>query len=254
MARRMASAPPVIFSKLRKRAREARAEAMSAKGDTATFLLENMADDIHERLGFLRFEPADVLCEGFGAALVAEGPWLHDVTFHSTLDRDFDTPLDLFQSSLDMVCSLNSLDTVNDLPGALIQMRELLKPGGLAMASFIGGASLPQLRRAMFEAEPDRPAARIHPMIDPRSCPQLLSRAGWNSPVVDSYQLKVRYSSLDRLVQDLREQAMSNLLEAPAAPLTRSQIERAREAFLANADADGKVTEIFEIVTLTGWR
>lgn len=227
---------------------------MASCGEAADFLLQNMADEVQDRLGFLRFEPADVLCEGFGSSLVAEAPWMHDVTFHSTLDRDFDTPLDLFEASLDMVCSINSLDTVNDLPGALIQMRELLKPGGLAMASFIGGASLPQLRRAMFEAEPDRPAARIHPMIDPRSCPQLLSRAGWSSPVVDSYQLKVRYSSLDRLVQDLREQAMANVLEAPATPLTRSQVDRAREAFLANADADDKVTEIFEIVTLTGWR
>ncbi len=250
----MSSTPPVIFSKQRKRARELRAEAMVSAGETATFLLENMADDVRERLGFLRFEPGDVLCEGFGSAFVAQGEWSHDVTFHSTLDRDFDTPLNLMQASLDMVCSLNSLDSVNDLPGALIQMRELLKPGGLAMASFIGGASLPQLRRAMFEAEPDRPAARIHPMVDPRSCPQLLSRAGWKSPVVDSYQLKVRYPSLDRLVQDLREQAMSNVLASPSAPLTREQLDRAREAFLANADADGKVTEIFEIVTLTGWR
>lgn len=249
----MSSAPPVIFSKQRKRARVLRAEAMASAGETATFLLENMAEDVRERLGFLRFEPADVLCEGFGSAIVAKGEWSHDVTFHSTLDRDFDTPLDLMQASLDMVCSLNSLDTVNDLPGALIQMRELLKPGGLAMASFIGGASLPQLRRAMFEAEPDRPAARIHPMVDPRSCPQLLSRAGWKSPVVDSYQLKVRYPSLDRLVQDLREQAMSNVLASPAAPLTRAQLERARKAFAAGADADGKVTETFEIVTLTGW-
>lgn len=254
MAGIMSSKPPMIFSKQRKRAREKRAEWMAEKRETATFLLENMAEDIHDRLGFLRFEPADVLCEGFGAVFAAEGPWTHDVAFHSTLDRDFDTPLDLMQASLDMVCSLNSLDTVNDLPGALIQMRELLKPGGLAMASFIGGASLPQLRRAMFEAEPDRPAARIHPMVDPRSCPQLLGRAGWKSPVVDSYQLKVRYPSLDKLVQDLRDQAMSNVLASPAIPLTRRQLDRAREAFAAGADADGKVTETFEIVTLTGWR
>jgi len=111
-----------------------------------------------------------------------------------------------------------------------------------------------KLRRAMFEAEPDRPAARMHPLIDPRSCPQLLARAGWSDPVVDTQTLTVRYSSLDRLVQDLREQAMGSVLESPAPPLTRAARDCARAAFLAQADEDGKVSETFEIITLTGRR
>lgn len=223
-------------------------------GETAVFLLDSMAEDFHERLAFVRHDPRHVLIDGFDASGIEAGPWNSAVTFESTYPRDFDTPLPFTSGSFDLVASINSLDTVNDLPGALIQMRELLAPGGMAIASFIGGASLGKLRRAMFEAEPDRPAARMHPLIDPRSCPGLLSRAGWSDPVVDSYRLTVRYSSLDRLVQDLREHSMGNVLANPAPPLNRAALARAREAFRAQADDDGKVSETFEIVTLTGRR
>mgnify|MGYP006176166579 CR=1 FL=1 len=41
---------------------------------------------------------------------------------------------------------LGLLDAINDLPGALIHLRNALAPGGLVMAHFIGGQSLPALR------------------------------------------------------------------------------------------------------------
>ena len=106
----------------------------------------------------------------------------------------------------------------------------------------------------MFAAEPDRPAARIHPLVDPRAAPGLLQRAGWKDPVVDTHALTVRYSSLDRLVADLRDQGLGNALAKPAAPLGKAALALARSAFAARADADGKTPETFEIVTLTGRR
>jgi len=220
--------------------------------ETAVFLIDAMTQDVIERLAFVRHDPRHVLIEGFDASGIVCGPWEGSVSFEGTGNQDFDSPLPLTSKTFDLVVSINSLDTVNDLPGALIQMRELLVPGGLAMASFVGGQSLGKLRHAMLAAEPERPAARMHPLIDPRSCPQLLQRAGWADPVVDSYTVTARYSSFDRLVQDLREQALGNVLASPAPPLTRAGVALAREAFLAQADEDGKVSETFEIITLTG--
>lgn len=247
-------APPRIFSETRKLAVRERAEALANAGETAKFLIEAMADDMFDRLGFLRHEPESVLVEGWGGSAFAESPWLHDVTFDSIWQQDFDAPVPFESSTYDLVASIGTLGTVNDLPGALIQMRELLVPGGLAMASFIGGQSLTKLRRAMVDAEPDRPAARMHPLIDPRSCPQLLGRVGWSDPVVDSYVLTVRYGSMQRLVQDLREHAIGNVLASPAPTLSRTSYARAEAAFMAQADDDGKVSETFEIITLTGRR
>ncbi|MGB3167370.1 MAG: methyltransferase domain-containing protein, partial [Alteraurantiacibacter sp.] len=192
-----------------------------------------------------------VILEGFGSFALDRNAFGADVLV-DIAPHDFDSPQPFTSDSYDLVASAESLGTVKDLPGALIQMRALLAPGGLAMASFIGGASLTNLRRAMLAAEPERPAARMHPLVDPRSCTELLSRAGWADPVVDSFALKVRYGSLDRLVQDLREHAMTKVLATQSPPLTRDGVERARQAFLALADEDGKVSETFEIVTLTG--
>ncbi|KLI63903.1 methyltransferase domain-containing protein [Aurantiacibacter marinus] len=250
----MANAPPIIFSNRRKAVRRKRAEIMGRRSAADPFLFAHISADIEDRLAFIRFEPETVLLDGFGSEQMRGVDWRQMPAFDSTGLHDFDVPSNLLSASFDCVASINSLGTVNDLPGALIQMRELLKPGGLAIASFVGGASLAKLRRAMFEAEPERPAARMHPLIDPRSCPGLLQRAGWTNPVVDSHMLTVRYSTFDRLVQDLREQALGNVLASPAPPLGRTAFQRAREAFMAMADDDGKVSETFEIITLTGRR
>jgi hypothetical protein len=72
--------------------------------------------------------------------------------------------------------------------------------------------------------------------------------------VVDTHTLTVRYSSLDRLVSDLRDQGLTSTLADRAPPLGKAALARARAAFLDLADADGKVSETFEIVTLTGRR
>ena len=220
----------------------------------ATFLLREMAEDIAERLAFMRHEPGNRLIDAIG--LHAVGPI--DASGSGSVTglgpRDLDTVPDLQPASFDCVASIGRLDAVNDLPGALIQMRELLRPGGVAMAAFGGGASLPALRQAMMAADGDRPAPRIHPLIDPRSCPGLLGRAAWRNPVVDSYRLTVRYRSLAQLVADLRTQGLSNSLSDPGPPLSRAAYRLANEAFAALADADGKTAETFEIVTLTGSR
>ncbi|MGB7654896.1 MAG: methyltransferase, partial [Novosphingobium sp.] len=107
---------------------------------------------------------------------------------------------------------------------------------------------LPALRAVMLEADGDRPAPRLHPMVDVRAGGQLLQRAGWADPVVDSRSLTVRYSSLDSLVADLRAQGLSNCLANPGPALNRQHYAIAKEQF-----GTGR-TETFEILTLTGWR
>ena len=60
------------------------------------------------------------------------------------------------------------------------------------------------------------------------------------------------YRSLDRLIADLRAQGLGNVLASPAPPLGKAGLERARQAFAAEADAQGRVVETFEILTLSG--
>ena len=247
-----APAIPVIFSPARRRNRLARARQRRTHPDAARFIAEDMIEDTLERLAFLRHQASQALVVGewtgeLATRLRAAGT---EVAVPDDLDLEAPYPVGGFE----LIVVTGLLDAVNDLPGALIHLRNALAPGGLVIAHFVGGQSLPALRAAMLAAEPDRPAARIHPLVDPRAAPALLQRAGWKDPVVDTHALKVRYSSLDRLVADLRDSGLGNALAKPAAPLGKVALARARAACAARADADGKTPETFEIVTLTGRR
>jgi hypothetical protein len=243
---------PTIFAEHRRVARALRSEQRRhSTADAATFLLEDIAHDMIERLSFVRLAPQRALVIGNGSPALA----VHLQQSGALTQRLALNPAEpLPDGGYDCIAVLGQLDAINDLPGALIHLRNALTPGGLVIASFIGGQSLPALRAAMMAAEPERPAARIHPLVDSRAVPGLLQRAGWKDPVVDTHTLKVRYSSLDRLVADLRDQGLGNALARPAPSLGKAALARARAGFATRADADGKVPETFEIITLTGRR
>lgn len=243
----MAAAPPAIFSPARRQAAKARAQRLQAAADAARFLAEDAADDLLDRLAFLRHAPAHTLVVGDRSGVFASG-----LSGASQADLDLEQPWPV--EGFDLIALPFALDAANDLPGALIHARRALAPGGLAFVTMLGAGSLPVLREVMLAADGERPAPRLHPQVDVRAGGQLLQRAGYADPVVDSRSLKVRYGSLRRLVSDLRAQGLGNQLADPGPPLSRAAYARAEAAFAALADSEGRVTETFEILTLSGWR
>ena len=159
--------------------------------------------------------------------------------------------------SFDLIMSAGVLDSVNDLPGALIQCRRALKPDGLFLAGFVGAGSLPWLRRALLEADQAAGTAvpqRVHPLIDVRAAGDLLTRAGFVLTVADSESLDVGYADPIRLMADLRGMAAANLLASQAPPrLTRGRLASVARSFATHADSDGRLRERFELVFMTGW-
>ena len=213
--------------------------------DAPRYLLADMVEDVLERLAFLCHSPARTLVVGdWTGALAAALPG----ALSAEPAEGFDEEQPLRFAGFDFIASVGTLDTVNDLPGALVHLRNALAPGGLLIASLVGAGSLPALRAAMFAADGERPAPRLHPAIDVRSGAQLAQRAGFSDPVADGRSLTVRYSSLDRLVSDLRAQGLGNVLARPGPPLSRAAIDVAREVFGSANE------ETFEIITLTGWK
>jgi SAM-dependent methyltransferase len=220
--------------------------ALQGKPDDPRYLIDDMVEDVLDRLSFLRHEPQRSL---------VIGDYSEDL--HKALPGDVSAvePASGFTEELpfpigpfDFIASLGTLDTVNDLPGALIHLRGALAQGGLMIASFMGAGSLPRLREAMRVADADRPAPRIHPQVDVRAGGQLLQRAGFSDPVVDSRSLEVRFRSLGGLVADLRAQGLGNVLARSGPPLGKAALARAQEAF------GGPTVESFEILTLSGWK
>ena len=239
---------PQIFDERRRRARYERAVSRQDRKDAARWLLDAMAEDVVERLGFLRWEGSKPLLSGLGGAEVALA-LDHPATCAAI---DFSQPI--AGGPFDLIVSLGELDTVNDLPGALLHLRNALAPGGLLLAAMPGAGSLPQLRQAMLTADDSRPAARIHPQIDSRAASALLQRAGFARQVVDQHGLTVRYRSLGTLLGDLRDQGLGSVLADRAPSLARMARDEAERAFAVQADADGKVSERFEILTMTAWK
>lgn len=242
-------AAPTIFSAVRRLAARRRMRRLQEQADAPLYLLDDMVEDVLERLAFLRHDPRNVLVIGdFRGALTANlrarGADVREAAPELGLDEEQPFPF----AGFDFIASLGTLDTVNDLPGALVHLRNALAPGGLLLASFVGAGSLPALRSAMMAGDGERPAPRLHPMVDVRAGAQLVQRAGFADPVADGRSLTVRFSSLDRLVGDLRAQGLGNLLARPGPPLGRAGLATARAAF-------GMATEeTFEIITLTGWK
>ncbi|MCB5424452.1 methyltransferase domain-containing protein [Altererythrobacter sp. CC-YST694] len=247
----MSSAPPTIFAPHRRLALRRRMRSLQQRVGAARYLMDDMVEDVVERIGFLRHEPQSVLVIGDYTGDLARqlGTTGCAVTSVSP-EQGFDEEAPFPAGGFGLIASLGTLDTVNDLPGALIHIREALAPGGLMIASFMGAGSLPRLRAAMLAADGDRPAARMHPMVDVRAGGQLLQRCGFARPVVDSRGLDVRFGSFGSLLADLRAQGLGKALASPAPRLTRAAMRRAQEAFMGGED---RATEHFEILTLSGW-
>jgi SAM-dependent methyltransferase len=158
----------------------------------------------------------------------------------------------------DLAVSLFSLQWINDLPGALVQIRRLLKPDGLFVGALMGGETLRELREAFAQGEIQTRGGvspRVSPFADVRDLGGLLSRAGFALPVADIERLTVRYRDFAGLVKDLRAHGFTNVMSERSRALLRRDTLTALLAHYVghHAEPDGKLRARFETVYLTGW-
>jgi NADH dehydrogenase [ubiquinone] 1 alpha subcomplex assembly factor 5 len=158
---------------------------------------------------------------------------------------------------LDLVMSCFSLHWVNDLPGALAQIRYALKPDGLFLAIMPGGTTLFELRESLLRAELELAGGagpRVSPFIDVRDAGMLLQRAGFALPVVDADTITVTYDHPLKLIAELRGMGEASALAQQGRGLGRSTLALAcaiyRQLF---GGADGRIPATFQLLTLSGW-
>jgi SAM-dependent methyltransferase len=251
------SQSPIIFDRNLLRARRRRAAALGP----ATFLIDRVAEDFSDRLATVlrRFELAVDLgtpTDAVRRALAASGK-VDRIIATDVIVAD-EEALPFRDGSLDLVVSALALQFVNDLPGALIQIRRALKPDGLLLAALVGGDTLTELRDAFAAAEAEIEGGvspRVAPFADLRDLGALLQRAGFALPVTDVDRLTVRYASPFALMHDLRRMGATNaLVERRRRPLKRATLARMAEIYCERfADADERIRATFEIVWLSGW-
>lgn len=229
------------------------------------FLYRAMLDEMLDRLGDVQRDLPEVLVigcpdgsartalEAMGKRVACADPGFLAARAAGGVQADEDA-LPFADDSFDLVIACGTLDSVNDLPGALILMRRVLRPDGLMLAAFAGAGSLPRLKSALLTAEGDRPSQHVHPQVDVRSAGDLLSRAGFAMPVADGEVLNIRYGNILRLMHDLRGMGAGNMLATRAPLLTRGVLMRAADHFADAADADGRTAEQIALVYLSGWK
>lgn len=255
--------PPRIFDPLRRAA--ARDRAHGSFGDY-DFLYRHMLERLLERLGDVQRPLRDVLLIGcpdssardalavLGKSVTCCDPGARNAAAMNGVKCEEDA-LPFADGSFDLVVAIGTLDSVNDLPGALINIRRVLRPDGLLLGACLGAGSLTRLRQVLLEAEGDSAAPHIHPQVDVRAAGDLLARAGFAMPVADVESLAVRYRSLLALMRDLRGMGHGNVMTRERwGRLKRDTIAKASVLFEQAADPDGKTPETFSILYLSGWK
>src|SRR6266700_1547172 len=268
-----------IFDRTCQRQHRARAAVLGP----STFLIDRAAEDLSDRLAAVlrRFDyvldlgtPTDAARRALAASGKVGTVISADVSAGSPASRHLhasggasqarlvvaadEEALPFHDGSFDLVVSALALQFVNDLPGALVQIRRALKPDGLMLAALAGGETLTELRQAFATAESEIEGGlspRVAPFADLRDLGGLLQRAGFAMPVVDSDRLTVTYPDALALMRELRGMGESNTaVERRRSFSRRGTLLRAAVLYAEKfGQADGRIPASFEIVTLTAW-
>lgn len=156
--------------------------------------------------------------------------------------------------SFDLVVANLSLHWVNDLPGALIQLRQALRPDGLFIASLPALGTLTEFRAALTEAETSLSGGvspRVSPFPELRDCAHLLQRAGFVLPVADMEEIDLHYADPLGLPRDLRAAGETNAVRLR----DRRVPHRAMlpMALMALPERNGRFVASLRMAMMTGW-
>lgn len=234
--------------------RKARAQRKARAGES--FLIAEAASGVADRAGAATREFRHALEIGSAdAAFDVVKPLAPHWTRAAFSENEI---LDLPPQSFDLAVSVLSLHAVNDLPGALIQIRRALKPDGLFVAALFAGDTLKELRESFAAGEESvlgGVSPRVAPFADVRDLGGLLQRAGFNLPVADAERTTVRYRRFETLVSDLRAAGETNaLVQRARKPLRRDVLAASLAHYKSfHAEEDGRLRATFDIVYLTGW-
>jgi hypothetical protein len=255
--------PPRIFDRRLIRQRRKR---LTGKGPN--FLHDIILNELADRISMINRPLQTMLIHGPASAILKSQartlrPNARILSSDILPDRNVDLVFDdeaqpIAPSSLEAFIQSLGLETANDVPGVLAQIRSSLRPDGLLLAAVLGGDTLIELRQAWLMAESSIAGGatpRVAPFIHIRQWGELLQRADIALPVVDADRRTVLYANVIALMRDLRAMGLSNsLIERSRRPLSRRLLSRLAETYADQfGTPDGRLPATFEIIYLTGW-
>ena len=157
-------------------------------------------------------------------------------------------------ASFDLVVANFCLHWVNDLPGALAQIRRAMAPDGLFLATMPALGTLQPLREALTAADSalrGGASPRVSPFPELRDGAALLQRAGFALPVADLEEVSLAYRDPLLLLRDLQAAGETSAILSRDGRIPPRQLFPAALAALPAGPEGTPVT--IRLLTLTGW-
>jgi SAM-dependent methyltransferase len=187
---------------------------------------------------------------------IAENIELLNRKFENILEINEEN-FDYCESSFDLVFSVLDFHYVNEIPQYLIKVKNILKPGGIFIASFFGEENLSELAHVLHVTENEiynGVSPRMPPTIDVKTAAALLQKAGFQNPISDFDRIEVEYSDPLNLLKDIKSMAQGNIMNQRSRRFfTKKFLEKISQNYLKlYQNSEGKVPANFEIVTICG--
>jgi NADH dehydrogenase [ubiquinone] 1 alpha subcomplex assembly factor 5 len=168
-------------------------------------------------------------------------------------EENFSYPKDSF----DLVISNLDFHYINDIPQYLIEIKNILKPGGIFIASFFGEENLSELAHVLHLTENEiygGISPKMPPTIDVKTAANLLQKAGFQNPISDFERIEVEYSDPLNLLKDLKAMGQGNvMLQRSRRFFTRGFLNKISKNYRRlYQNNNGKILATFEIVTICG--
>lgn len=125
------------------------------------------------------------------------------------------------------------------------EWRRVLRQDGLLMFSCFGPDTFKELRTAFAVADS---ASHALPFVDMHDFGDMLVNAGFSTPVMDMETLTVTYSSVDKLMVDVRAFGGNPLDTRRRTLLGKQAWQRVVDVLEHSRRADGKIPLTFEII------
>ena len=198
-------------------------KAVSTYEDCAV-IQKRMANDLLERLPFFNIEPNTILNLGCGLAQISHS--IKTLYPHSTLlNLDFAEKmllasdsrhcennnhpiladshyLPLQNDSVEIIISNAMLPWSYDIMRLFAECKRVLKNDGLFLFTTLGPETLQQWQQAWQRSFPARKV--VNGFIDMHDLADALMQAGLSHPVMDKEVVQINYSSMQRLINDLK--------------------------------------------------
>ncbi len=161
--------------------------------------------------------------------------------------------------SFDLVLSSLSMHWINDLPGVLAQINNVLKPDCAFIGAMFGGDTLYELRTSLQLAEQERRGGispHVSPLANVRDVGGLLQRAGFKMLTVDVEDIIVDYPDSFALMKDLQAMGENNaVLGREMGPIQRDVLLATDAIYRElHGNQDGTLPATFRMIHMIGWK